>query len=162
MTKESEDLKELEPPIGKFILDNLPIEKRVITPNGVYIHYSDVCQLLKKQLSEQQSKHEQEMKQYELEAMERRADIEDLEAQVKQLKVENLRLIKKLEYVYNKAYIIYHSANAEKCNSDIIKLWDAVEARKVMDDKRNHTLAQIEEAEEILAKVKVSDDELPF
>lgn len=35
-------------------------------------------------------------------------------------------------------------------------------ARKVMDDKRNHTLAQIEEAEEILAKVKVSDDELPF
>ena len=31
-----------------------------------------------------------------------------------------------------------------------------------MDDKRNHTLAQIEEAEEILAKVKVNDDELPF
>jgi hypothetical protein len=30
-----------------------------------------------------------------------------------------------------------------------------------MDDKRNHTLAQIEEAEEILAKVKVQDD-LPF
>lgn len=35
-------------------------------------------------------------------------------------------------------------------------------ARKVMDDKRNHTLAQIEEAEEILAKVKVSNNELPF
>ena len=34
-------------------------------------------------------------------------------------------------------------------------------AQKVMDDKRNHTLAQIEEAEEILAKVKVQDD-LPF
>lgn len=34
-------------------------------------------------------------------------------------------------------------------------------AKKVMDDKRNHTLAQIEEAEEILAKAKV-DDELPF
>jgi DNA-directed RNA polymerase subunit H (RpoH/RPB5) len=31
-----------------------------------------------------------------------------------------------------------------------------------MEDKRNHTLAQIEEAEEILAMVKVSDDELPF
>jgi len=31
-----------------------------------------------------------------------------------------------------------------------------------MDDKRNHTLAQIEEAEEILSKVKVQDDELPF
>ena len=36
------------------------------------------------------------------------------------------------------------------------------QARKVMDDKRNHTLAQIEEAEEILSKVKVQDDELPF
>ena len=35
-------------------------------------------------------------------------------------------------------------------------------ARKVIEDKRNHTLAQIEEAEEILANVKVSDDELPF
>ena len=35
-------------------------------------------------------------------------------------------------------------------------------AKKVMDDKRNHTLAQIEEAEEILSKVKVQDDELPF
>lgn len=35
-------------------------------------------------------------------------------------------------------------------------------ARKVMDDKRNHTLAQIEEAEEILSKVIIKDDELPF
>ena len=35
-------------PVGDFILDNVPIEKRVITPNGVYIHYSDVCTLLKK------------------------------------------------------------------------------------------------------------------
>ena len=35
-------------------------------------------------------------------------------------------------------------------------------AKKVMDDKRNHTLAQIEEAEEVLSKVKVQDDELPF
>ena len=34
-------------------------------------------------------------------------------------------------------------------------------ARKVMDDKRNHTLAQIEEAEEILSKIKAQDD-LPF
>ncbi len=36
------------------------------------------------------------------------------------------------------------------------------QAREVIADKRNHTLAQIEEAEEILAKVKISDDELPF
>lgn len=34
-------------------------------------------------------------------------------------------------------------------------------AKRVMDDKRNHTLAQIEEAEEILAKAK-ADDDLPF
>jgi len=50
--------------------------------------------------------------------------------QIDNLKKENVRLTKKLEYVYNKAYIIYHSANAEKCNSDIIKLWDAVEEFK--------------------------------
>jgi hypothetical protein len=35
-------------------------------------------------------------------------------------------------------------------------------ARRVMDDKRNHTLAQIEEAENILGKVNLFDDELPF
>lgn len=35
-------------------------------------------------------------------------------------------------------------------------------AKKVIDDKRNHTLAQIEEAEEILSKVKLQDDELSF
>lgn len=40
--------------------------------------------------------------------------------------------------------------------------YEIEKARKVIEDKRNHTLAQIEEAEEILAKVKVSDDELPF
>jgi len=31
-----------------------------------------------------------------------------------------------------------------------------------MDDKRNHTIAQIEEAEEILSKSSVKDDDLPF
>jgi hypothetical protein len=35
-------------------------------------------------------------------------------------------------------------------------------AQKVMDNKRNHTLAQIEEAEEILDRAKVDDDGLPF
>jgi hypothetical protein len=35
-------------------------------------------------------------------------------------------------------------------------------AREVLDDKRNHTLAQIEEAEEVLSKIRVKDDELPF
>ena len=34
-------------------------------------------------------------------------------------------------------------------------------ARKVMEDRRNHTLNQIEEAEEILKKVEIVND-LPF
>ncbi len=35
------------------------------------------------------------------------------------------------------------------------------QAKKVINDKRNHTLAQIEEAEEILSKLKLTDN-LPF
>jgi hypothetical protein len=41
----------------------------------------------------------------------------------------------------------------EKISDHIIE-----RARKVIEDKRNHTLAQIEEAEEVLAKAKVQDD----
>ena len=37
------------------------------------------------------------------------------------------------------------------------------QAKRVMDDKRNHTLAQIEEAEEVLSKsVQIMDEGLPF
>lgn len=37
------------------------------------------------------------------------------------------------------------------------------QAKRVMDDKRNHTLAQIEEAEEVLSKHKKADtDSMPF
>lgn len=39
---------EIEEPTGKFILDNLPFEKRFQAANGMYVHYSDVCTLLKK------------------------------------------------------------------------------------------------------------------
>ena len=35
-------------------------------------------------------------------------------------------------------------------------------AKKVLKDKRNHTLAQIEEAEEVIARSEVNDEELPF
>ena len=35
-------------------------------------------------------------------------------------------------------------------------------AKNVLKDKRNHTLAQIEEAEEVIARSEVNDDELPF
>lgn len=35
-------------------------------------------------------------------------------------------------------------------------------AKQVLDDKRNHTLAQIEEAEEVISKSKIEDEGLPF
>ena len=35
-------------------------------------------------------------------------------------------------------------------------------AKNVLKDKRNHTLAQIEEAEEVIARSQVNDEELPF
>ena len=35
-------------------------------------------------------------------------------------------------------------------------------AKNVLKDKRNHTLAQIEEAEEVIARSEVNDEELPF
>ena len=41
-------MEEIEEPTGKFVLDNLPFEKRFQTANGLYIHYADVCTLLKK------------------------------------------------------------------------------------------------------------------
>lgn len=49
----------------------------------------------------------------------------------------------------------------KRCAVEKLSEYTIERAKKVMDDKRNHTLAQIEEAEEILAKVKVQDD-LPF
>lgn len=39
--------EEIPEPIGKFILDNVPIEKQLEMPNGIYFHYADVCTLLK-------------------------------------------------------------------------------------------------------------------
>ena len=41
--------------------------------------------------------------------------------------------------------------------------YKVVQAKRVMSDKRNHTLAQIEEAEEVLSKSKnIQDEGLPF
>lgn len=95
---------------------------------------------------------------------------------MKALKVSYSRLISKGNYENAKIEIELEVEEGEKA-SDVFeaakafvekrvaveKLSDFTieRARKVMDDKRNHTLAQIEEAEEILAKAKV-DDELPF
>lgn len=48
LCKDCDFVIEIEEPVGKFILDNLPLGKRFQTANGLYIHYSDVCTLLKK------------------------------------------------------------------------------------------------------------------
>lgn len=64
-----------------------------------------------------------------------------------------------------KASDVYNAAKAfvEK-RVAVAKLSDYTiqRAKQVLEDKRNHTLAQIEEAEEILSKSTVNDDELPF
>lgn len=96
---------------------------------------------------------------------------------MKALKVTYSRLISKANYENAKIEIELEVEHGEKASDvfEAAKKWVekriAVEklsaytiekAKKVMDDKRNHTLAQIEEAEEILSKIKVQDDELPF
>ena len=96
---------------------------------------------------------------------------------MKALKVSYSRLISKGNYENAKIEIELEVEEGEKA-SDVYEAAKAFvekrvavekmsdytieKAHKVMDDKRNHTLAEIEEAEEILVKLKVSDDELPF
>lgn len=46
------------------------------------------------------------------------------------------RLTKKLQYCYNKAYILQHTTALEQCKNDIWKLWDAVEEFKPIFDNR--------------------------
>lgn len=59
--------------------------------------------------------------------------------------------------VFNAAKsFVENRIGVEKLSSFMIE-----RAQKVMEDKLNHTLAQIEEAEEILSKVNIID-ELPF
>jgi len=96
---------------------------------------------------------------------------------MKALKVTYSRLISKGNYENAKIEIELEVEQGEKAADvyEAAKKWVekriAVEklsdytiekAKQVMSDKRNHTLAQIEEAEEILSKIKVQDDELPF
>jgi hypothetical protein len=50
--KTEDQFEEIQEPTGKFILDNLPFENRFQTANGLYIHYSDVCILLRKYASQ--------------------------------------------------------------------------------------------------------------
>lgn len=87
------------------------------------------------------------------------------------------RLINKGNYEHEKIEISLEVEKGDKASEvydaakkfidrrvEIAKLSDYTiqSAKKVMDDKRNHTLAQIEEAEEVLKKASVQDDDLPF
>ena len=104
-------------------------------------------------------------------------NLKSIKTEMKALKVTYSRLISKGNYENAKIEIELEVEQGEKAADvyEAAKNWVekriAVEklsdytiekAKKVMDDKRNHTLAQIEEAEEILSKLKVQDDELPF
>lgn len=95
---------------------------------------------------------------------------------MKALKVSYSRLVSKGNYENAKIEIELEVEDGEKA-ADVLaaakafvekrvaveKLSDNTieKARKVMDDKRNYTLAQIEEAEEILAKLE-EENESPF
>lgn len=96
---------------------------------------------------------------------------------MKALKVTYSRLVSKGNYENAKIEIELEVEDGEKAADvfeaakkwvdnrvDIEKLagYKVDQARKVMLDKRNHTLAQIEEAEEILSKQKAQEDDLPF
>jgi molecular chaperone DnaK (HSP70) len=87
------------------------------------------------------------------------------------------RLISKGNYENEKIEICLEVEEGEKASDvynaakkfverrvEVAKLSDYTinRAKQILEDKRNHTLAQIEEAEEIIAKSKVSDDDLPF
>lgn len=87
------------------------------------------------------------------------------------------RLISKGNYENEKIEICLEVEEGEKASDvynaakefverrvEVAKLSDYTinRAKQILEDKRNHTLAQIEEADEIIAKSKVSDDDLPF
>jgi len=95
---------------------------------------------------------------------------------MKALKVIYSRLISKGNYENAKIEIELEVEEGEKASEvfeqaklfvekriEVERLSDFTvdKARRVMGDKRNHTLAQIEEAEEILEKLRLKDD-LPF
>jgi hypothetical protein len=96
---------------------------------------------------------------------------------MKALKVSYSRLISKGNYENAKIEIELEVEPGEKAGEvfDAAKRWvdkrivveklsdyKIKEAKIIISDKRNHTLAEIEEAEEILSNLKVEDDELPF
>ncbi len=95
---------------------------------------------------------------------------------MKATKVIYSRLISKGNYENAKIEIELEVEQGEKASDVFLKAKEFVEnriaveklsdykvdsAKRVMEDKRNHTLAQIEEAEEVLKKYN-AQDELPF
>jgi hypothetical protein len=96
---------------------------------------------------------------------------------MKALKVTYSRLISKGNYENAKIEIELEVGKFEKASDvfEAAKSWvekriaaeklspfTIQKARDVIADKRNHTIAQLEEAEEILSKVSGVDDDLPF
>jgi len=96
---------------------------------------------------------------------------------MKALKVTYSRLVSKGNYENAKIELELEVESGEKAADvfEAAKQWvnNRIEIEKlsnfvieraynVLADKRNHTLAQIEEAEEIIAKTKAEDDSLPF
>jgi len=78
---------------------------------------------------------------------------------------ENVKIELELEVESGeKASEVYECAKkwVEK-RVEVEKMSDYIveKAKKVMEDKRHHTLEQIEEAEEVLKKIEITDD-LPF
>jgi len=95
---------------------------------------------------------------------------------MKATKITYSRLISKGNYENVKIEIEMEVGEGEKASSVFDKAKEFVErrceiermsqytienAKKVVGDRRNHTLAQIEDAEEILSKTVFNDD-LPF
>lgn len=95
---------------------------------------------------------------------------------MKATKVIYSRLISKGNYENAKIEIELEVEQGEKASEVFLKAKEFVEnriaveklsdykvqsAKRVMEDKRNHTLAQIEEAEEVLKSYN-AQDELPF
>lgn len=64
-----------------------------------------------------------------------------------------------------KAHDVYEAAKKfvdNRVELEKLSEYTLSKAKAVLDDKRHHTLAQIEEAEEIVERVSLKNDDLPF
>ena len=64
-----------------------------------------------------------------------------------------------------KASEVYKAAKEwvdKRIKTEKLTGYEIEKANRVLNDRRNHTLAQIEEAEETISKTEIKEDELPF